>query len=241
MHPAVAVILSYLSGSIPSAYLAGKWSGVDLRAHGSGNLGATNVVRVLGPRIGLLVFAVDIAKGALPVRFLPPLTSAVAFVGSAPDTRTWMAILCGIAAITGHIRPAFLGFQKGGKGVATACGVFLALAPIQTLLSLLIFVVVLMASGFVSLGSLTAAVSLPVLIAASLGVRSPLFSVAVLTMGFVFWTHRANIQRLRAGTEYRFGRAANFGRRPSLMIGIALLVLAAAFLANRMSVTGGAP
>lgn len=235
MHPAVAVILSYLSGSIPSAYLAGKWAGVDLRAHGSGNLGATNVVRVLGTRIGLLVFAVDIAKGAVPVRFLPPLTSTVAFVGSTPETHTWVAIACGVAAIMGHIRPAFLAFRKGGKGVATACGVFLALAPIQTLLSLLIFVVVLMTSGFVSLGSLTAATSLPVLIAASAGMQSPLFYVAVLTAVFVFWTHRANIQRLRSGTEYRFGRAANFGRRPSLMIGIALLVLAAAFLANRVS------
>ncbi|HMC56443.1 MAG TPA: glycerol-3-phosphate 1-O-acyltransferase PlsY [Gemmatimonadaceae bacterium] len=237
MHPAVAVILSYLSGSIPSASLAGKWSGVDLRAHGSGNLGATNVVRVLGPRIGLLVFAMDIAKGALPVRFLPPLTSPVMFVGSTPHTRTWLAIACGVAAIIGHIRPAFLGFRKGGKGVATACGVFLALAPIPALLSLLIFAVVLMASGFVSLGSLTAATSLPVLIASSLGMESPLFYVAVLTMIFVFWTHRANIQRLRSGTEYRFGRAANFGRRPSLMIGIALLVLAAAFLANRVGGT----
>jgi glycerol-3-phosphate acyltransferase PlsY len=208
---------------------------VDLRAHGSGNLGATNVVRVLGTRIGLLVFAVDIAKGAVPVRFLPPLTSTVAFVGSTPETHTWVAIACGVAAIMGHIRPAFLAFRKGGKGVATACGVFLALAPIQTLLSLLIFVVVLMTSGFVSLGSLTAATSLPVLIAASAGMQSPLFYVAVLTAVFVFWTHRANIQRLRSGTEYRFGRAANFGRRPSLMIGIALLVLAAAFLANRVS------
>jgi glycerol-3-phosphate acyltransferase PlsY len=238
MHPAVAVILSYLSGSIPSAYLAGKWAGVDLRAHGSGNLGATNVVRVLGTKIGLLVFAVDIAKGALPVRFLPPLTSNVMFVGATAETRTWVAIACGVAAILGHIRPVFLGFGKGGKGVATACGVFLALAPLQTVLSLLIFVVVLMASGFVSLGSLTAATSLPVLIASSAGVRTPLFSVAMLTMVFVFWTHRANIQRLQSGTEYRFGRAANFGRRPSLMIGIALLVLAAAFLASRVGGPG---
>lgn len=234
MHPAVAVILSYVSGSIPAAYLAGKWSGIDLRAHGSGNLGATNVVRVLGAKIGLLVFAVDIAKGALPVRFLPPLTSTM--VGGEHE-RVLVGILCGIAAILGHIRPVFLGFRKGGKGVATACGVFLALAPVQALLSLLIFVVVLMASGYVSLGSLTAAFSLPVLIAASLGAASPLFYVALLTAVFVFWTHRANIQRLRSGTEYRFGKAANFGRRPSLAIGIALLVLAAAFLSAHVGGT----
>lgn len=225
MHPVVAVVLSYVSGSIPAAFLAGKWSGVDLRAHGSGNLGATNVLRVLGPRIGMLVFAVDIAKGALPVRLLPPLT------GMTGDNYIWIAVACGVAAIVGHIRPVFLLFGKGGKGVATACGVFLALAPLQTSLTLLIFVVVVLASGFVSLASLTGAVALPVLLAASVGVRSPLLYVSVLSMAFVFWTHRANIERLQNGTEYRFGRAANFGRRPSLAIGIALLVLAAAFLA----------
>jgi glycerol-3-phosphate acyltransferase PlsY len=224
VHPAAAVVLSYVSGSIPAAFLAGRWSDVDLREHGSGNLGATNVLRVLGPRIGMLVFAVDIAKGALPVWLLPPLTNTIG------DTRTWIAVACGVAAILGHIRPVFLGFGKGGKGVATACGVFLALAPLQTLLTLLIFAVVVLTSGYVSLGSLTGALSLPVLLAVSVGVRSPLFYVALLTLVFVFWTHRANIERLRDGTEYRFGRAANFGRRPSLAIGVALLVLAAAYL-----------
>jgi acyl phosphate:glycerol-3-phosphate acyltransferase len=227
MHPALAVLLSYVSGSIPAAFLAGRWSGVDLRAHGSGNLGATNVIRVLGAKIGLLVFAVDIAKGAIPVRWLPPLTTT-------SSSQVWIAVACGVAAILGHIRPVFLGFSKGGKGVATACGVFLALAPLQTLLSLLIFAVVVLASGYVSLASLTAAVSLPVLLAASVGWRSPLFMVAVLTAIFVFWTHRTNIQRLQSGTEYRFGKAANFGRRPSLALGILLLVLAAAFLAARV-------
>jgi acyl phosphate:glycerol-3-phosphate acyltransferase len=226
MHPAVAMVLSYVSGSIPAAYLAGKWSGVDLRAEGSGNLGATNVLRVLGPRVGGLVFAVDIAKGALPVWFLPPLS------GATGDMRAWIAIGCGVAAIVGHIRPVFLGFGKGGKGVATTCGVFLALAPIPTLLTLLIFAVVVLSSGYVSLSSLTGAVSLPVLLAASVGTKSPLFYVSLVTGAFVFWTHRANIQRLRAGTEYRFGKAANFGRRPSLALGIAILVLAAAFLAK---------
>jgi len=228
VHPAVAIVLSYVSGSIPAAYLAGKWSDVDLRAHGSGNLGATNVLRVLGPRIGMAVFLVDIAKGAIPVWLLPPLT------GYAGDTLIWIAVACGVAAILGHIRPLFLGFGKGGKGVATACGVFLALAPIPTLLSLLIFVVVVMSSGYVSLASLTAACSLPVLLAASVGSRSPLFYVSLLATVFIFWTHRANIERLRAGTEYRFGRAANFGRRPSLAIGIGILILAAALLASRM-------
>ena len=226
MEPIVAVVLSYVSGSVPAAYLAGAWSGVDLRSQGSGNLGATNVLRVLGPRIGLLVFLVDIAKGALPVWFLPPLT------GATGDALTWTAVACGVAAILGHIRPVFLGFKKGGKGVATACGVFLALAPLQAALSLLIFVVVVMASGYVSLASLTGAVALPVLLAATVGWRSPLFVVSVVTFVFVVWTHRANIERLRGGTEYRFGRTANFGRRPSLALGIGLLILAAALLAR---------
>ena len=226
IHPAILVALSYLIGSIPAAYLAGKITrGIDLREHGSGNLGATNVLRVMGPRIGMLVFAIDIAKGGMPVWFLPPLT------GTTGDTQTWIAVACGVAAILGHIRPVFLGFTQGGKGVATACGVFLALAPLQALLSLFIFVVVVLASGYVSLGSLTAAFALPVLLAASTGPRTPLFFVSLVTLVFVFWTHRANILRLRAGTEYRFGRAANFGRRPSLALGIALLVLAAAYLA----------
>ena len=235
MHPAVAMVLSYVSGSIPAAYLAGKWAGVDLRSEGSGNLGATNVLRVLGAKIGALVFAVDIAKGALPVWFLPPMT------GATGDTRIWIAVGCGVAAIVGHIRPVFLGFGKGGKGVATACGVFLALAPLQTVLTLLIFAVVVFASGYVSLSSLTGAFSLPVLLAASVGVRSPLFFVSIITGVFVFWTHRANISRLRAGTEYRFGKAANFGRRPSLALGIAILILAAAYLASAMGARGGRP
>lgn len=231
MHPSLALVLSYLSGSIPAAYLAGRWSGVDLRAHGSGNLGATNVLRVLGPRIGALVFAVDIAKGALPVWLLPKYTRAAGGWAGGDETLVWIAVAYGVAAIVGHSRPVFLGLRRGGKGVATACGVFLALAPLQALLSLLIFTVVVLASGYVSLASLTAAFALPVLLAASVGVRSPLFLVSLLTAAFVFWTHRDNIQRLQGGTEFRFGRAANFGRRPSLALGIAVLVLAAAYLA----------
>jgi glycerol-3-phosphate acyltransferase PlsY len=232
MHPLVAVVLSYVSGSVPAAYLAGRLSGVDLRAHGSGNLGATNVLRVLGVKIGVLVFAVDIAKGAIPVRWLPPLTDTTG------ATQVWIAVACGIAAILGHVRPVFLGFGKGGKGVATACGVFLALAPLQTLVTLLIFAVVVLSSGYVSLASLTAAVSLPVLLVATLGWRSALLFIAMVTTMFVFWTHRANIQRLRAGTEYRFSRAANFGRRPSLALGLGLLILAAAYLAARAGKVG---
>ena len=116
----VAIVIAYVAGSIPSAYLAGKWRGIDLRQHGSGNLGATNVVRVLGIRIGAVVFIVDTLKGFLPVFFLPALTGA-----AQPEL---ISLAVGGAAIIGHVRPVFLLGQKGGKGVATAGGVFLGVA-----------------------------------------------------------------------------------------------------------------
>ena len=115
MEPIVAVALSYLSGSIPFAAIAGKLRGVDLRKHGSGNLGATNVFRVLGWKIGVLVFLADALKGGLPVHLLPPR------VASPHDPIIW-AIACGIAAIVGHVRPIFLKLHRGGKGVATRAG-----------------------------------------------------------------------------------------------------------------------
>jgi len=208
--PAIlAIIGSYLLGSIPAAYIAGKAKGVDLRKHGSGNLGATNVMRVLGTKIGLAVFVFDMAKGAAPVYFFPKWLMASGQLSIDPVI---FAILCGIAAIIGHVRPIYLRFGKGGKGVATAAGVFLALAPLQTLLALLVFAVVLMASGYVSLGSLTSATVLPILLAATVGMHSPLFPISIAVALFVFWTHRANIARLRAGEEHRFGKKARGSR-----------------------------
>jgi glycerol-3-phosphate acyltransferase PlsY len=201
MHTAFAVVLSYIVGSIPAAYLAGKSRGIDLRRFGSGNLGATNVVRTLGWKVGLLVFAVDVAKGVLPVLVLPRWTEG-------PLSREIVAILCGVAAILGHFRPVFLKFGKGGKGVATAAGVFFALAPLAMLAAVAVFAVVVLTSGYVSLGSLTAAVVLPSLLLVTEGTRSPLFQISVVLAVFVFWTHRANIRRLRRGEEYRFGRKA---------------------------------
>ena len=191
-----AVIASYLLGSIPAAYIAGKSKGIDLRKHGSGNLGATNVIRVLGTKVGLLVFAFDMAKGAVPVLLFPRwVTAAQGPIGDP----VIVGIICGIAAIIGHVRPIYLKFGRGGKGVATAAGVFLALAPVQTLLTLIVFAVVLLSSGFVSLGSLTSGLMLPVLLGLTVGVRSPVFAISVAVAAFVFWTHRANIVRLRNG------------------------------------------
>jgi glycerol-3-phosphate acyltransferase PlsY len=198
VHPAVGLVVAYLAGSIPSAYIAGRARGVDLRTQGSGNLGATNVVRVLGAKIGAAVFAVDMAKGALPVALLPQWAST-------PHPERW-AIAYGIAAILGHVRPIFLLGRGGGKGVATAGGVFLALAPVAMLIALAVFAAVVYATGYVSLGSLTAAVTLSTVLAFTRGVGSPLFLIGAVVAAFVFWTHRANVGRLRRGEEHRFGR-----------------------------------
>src|SRR3982075_2442190 len=127
MSPIVGVVLSYLAGSIPSAYLAGKFRGVELRQHGSGNLGATNVVRVLGAKIGAVVFLADLLKGFLPVFFLPPYTETL-------RPGLW-ALVYGAAAIMGHVKPIFLLGKGGGKGVATASGVFTALAPVPMVIT----------------------------------------------------------------------------------------------------------
>jgi glycerol-3-phosphate acyltransferase PlsY len=195
----LALAIAYLSGSIPFAFIAGKVRGVDLRTQGSGNLGATNVFRVLGWKIGLAVFLADALKGALPVLLLPERV-----VGTA-DPRL-LAIACGVAAIAGHVRPLFLGFRKGGKGVATAAGVFFALAPMPMLVTFAVFVAVVLATGYVSLGSLISAGLLPALLFATQGARSPLSLVSLVIAVFVFWTHRANIGRLRRGEEHRFGK-----------------------------------
>lgn len=201
LHPVVLAIAAYVIGSIPAALIAGKLHGMDLRTQGSGNLGATNVVRVLGWKTGLAVFLFDAAKGALPVLLFP------AWSASSLDPRI-LALVYGLAAVAGHVRPVFLKFGKGGKGVATASGVFIGLAPVPMLIAFSIFVVVVLVSGYVSLASLVSAAALPAVLLYTAGPRSPIFLVSVLLAAFVFWTHRANIGRLRRGEEHRFGKRA---------------------------------
>ena len=201
MPPLLGLAISYVAGSIPTAYLAGRLlRGIDLREHGSGNLGATNVYRVLGAPAAVVVFLVDALKGALPVLLLPRLTDST-------HLEYW-AYAYGIAAIVGHVRPIFLLWKGGGKGVATSSGVFFALAPHAMLAAFLTFVLVLGATGYVSLGSLTGALVLAVALLVTHGLRSPLFYVGAGVAAFVFWSHRANIGRLRRGEEHRFGRRA---------------------------------
>jgi acyl phosphate:glycerol-3-phosphate acyltransferase len=200
MRPLAGLVIAYLAGSIPFAYLAGRlFKGIDLREHGSGNLGATNVFRVMGWKIASLVMVLDMAKGALPVLLLPP--------SFAPAHAELWAIAFGVAAIVGHVRSVFLLWKGGGKGVATAGGVFLALAPVASLISIAVFALIVYLSGYVSLGSLCSAVTLTVAVVLMKGATSPVaIACAVITV-FVFWTHRANIGRLRRGEESRFRRA----------------------------------
>ena len=204
MSPYLGLVLAYLAGSIPAAYIAGKVTrGIDLRQHGSGNLGATNVYRVLGTKVAVAVLLFDAAKGAVPVLWFPRL---IATRVSEPGALTLWAIAFGIAAIIGHVRPVFLLWKGGGKGVATASGVFGALAPAAIGITLLVWLAVLVVSGYMSLASLAGAAVLPVAIAVIAGLRSPLFAVSIVVAAFVFWTHRSNIGRLRRGEEPRFGR-----------------------------------
>ncbi|MGH7441781.1 MAG: glycerol-3-phosphate 1-O-acyltransferase PlsY [bacterium] len=210
--------LAYLLGSFPSAYLAGRWTrGLDLRKHGSGNLGATNVFRVLGPGPGVAVLLVDVSKGALAVLLLPHLGQA-AGSGLAPLPAWWPCVL-GLAAVLGHSYTVFLGF-KGGKGVATSLGVFLGLAPLATLCVLAVFGVVFGLTRMVSAGSLMASLVLPPALLV-LGETAPRSSVVTpggswaesrpvlclgLALAVLIWLrHIPNLRRILKGTENRVG------------------------------------
>src|SRR2546423_13443584 len=153
MTPILGVLIAYLVGSIPSAYIAGKLRGVDLRQHGSGNLGATNVVRVLGARTGAVVFLADVLKGFLPVFLLPIYADTLQ-----PDL--W-ALVYGAAAILGHVKPIFLLGRGGGKGVATASGVFTGLALVPMLISQAVGLLGFYFTRYVSLASLLGAAVRP--------------------------------------------------------------------------------
>lgn len=193
----MGLVIAYLAGSIPFAYLAGKAKGIDLRQHGSGNLGATNAMRVLGPRIGGLVYLCDTLKGMLPALLLPPRIDS-------PHPELW-AIAFGVAAIVGHVKPIFLLGQGGGKGVATAGGVFFGLAWLPTLIAFVCFVTAVAITRYASVGSLVAAVTLPLAMLFLRGATDPYFLISCVIGLFVIWMHRTNISRLRQGTEPKIG------------------------------------
>jgi glycerol-3-phosphate acyltransferase PlsY len=203
--------LSYLLGATPTSFWVGRaFYGVDLRTVGSGNLGATNVFRVLGWKAAIPVFLVDVAKGWVPV---------VGFAHWAQASFPW-TLAFGTAAIAGHVFSFWVGF-RGGKGVATSAGVFLGLAPVAAAGAVAIWVAVTFSTGYVSLGSIVAAALLPLLIAFTPHRGGTVLTVfSVVLASFVVWAHRANVGRLVRGEENRFGRSrgttsAGASRRPS--------------------------
>ena len=196
--PFFTLLLGYLLGSLPSGFLAGKWcKGIDLRTIGSGSTGATNVLRNVGKGPALVVFLVDVAKGAAAVLIASTLTEN-------NPLNDWIQVLAGLAALAGHIWPVWLGF-KGGKAVATGLGLFLGLAWPVGLACFGMFMAVFSLSRIVSLASVVAALSLPLLMAAGSGINANLV-VALVAMLLVLWRHRSNIRRLINGTEPRVGQ-----------------------------------
>ena len=195
--PLFTLLLGYLLGSIPSGFLAGKWcKGLDLRTIGSGSTGATNVLRNVGKKPALAVFLVDVAKGAAAVLLAGILNPTSALID-------WIQVLAGLAALSGHIWPVWLGF-KGGKAVATGFGMFLGLSWPVGLACFGMFMAVFSISRIVSLASVVAAVSLPLLMAAGSASNANLV-MALVAMLLVLWRHRTNIQRLINGTEPKVG------------------------------------
>jgi glycerol-3-phosphate acyltransferase PlsY len=196
MGPAAALVASYLIGAVPTSYLTGRlFRGIDLRQHGSGNLGATNLFRIMGWRFAVPVALLDIAKGAVPVLLVAPAVSGSRL----------FALACGVMAVVGHVYSLFVRF-KGGKGVATAAGVMLGLTPVAVLALIAIWAVVVFGTGYVSLGSIVAAALLPLLVWMLHPASRDLVPLDALVAAGIIWLHRTNIRRLLAGTENRFGR-----------------------------------
>jgi len=196
------LLLAYLAGSLPTGFLVARALRVDITRAGSGNIGATNVFRVLGRGPGTLVLLVDLLKGALAVRLAPALAAALVPADSAA-----LPALAALGAVLGHNYTCWLGF-KGGKGVATSAGAMAALIPPAFAVTVVTWVLVFLAGRYVSLASIAAAVVLPVGTAFTVAgpTRWPLVGFTSVLAALAVWRHRPNIQRLRAGTEHRFGK-----------------------------------
>ena len=204
------LLVAYLIGSVSGSLLLGRLRGVDIRQHGSGNAGGTNALRTLGVKFAAGVMLIDVSKGAL--------ATWIGLQGEPDATMALrMAMGCGFAAVLGHVWPVFHGF-RGGKGVATIIGLLLVLAPLLLWPAVVVFVLVLTTTGYVGLGSILATASLlPALYLITEGRPAPEWAVTCSLLAlFVLYTHRANVQRLRAGTENRFEKvrvlARLFGR-----------------------------
>ncbi|MDZ4290206.1 MAG: glycerol-3-phosphate 1-O-acyltransferase PlsY [Prosthecobacter sp.] len=196
----------YLAGSVPFGYLAGKLKGIDIRQHGSGNIGATNAIRVLGKGIGIPVFVLDMCKGWLPVVLAKWW---LARQGFGAEMVSAGAIITGFTTVLGHMFPFWLGF-KGGKGVATMAGVLIGIEPLAMFGALLAWLALFFTTRYVSMASLASAVGVPATMALLMVYRGHWdwveLSLGLVVMVLVFIRHRSNISRLLAGTETRAGK-----------------------------------
>ncbi len=210
MGTALTAIIAFFMGSISAGAIAGRIAGVDLREHGSGNLGATNAFRILGPRYGAPVLLVDIVKGAIPVLFIAPI-----FAAASPLGPTGIRTLAALAAVAGHIWSPFVNF-RGGKGVATAAGAFLALSPLATLVGIIVWAALALGTRYFSVGSIGGSLVLPLTVGVEARLRGTpqpgvLVGTAVVLAVAIVIRHRSNIARLRRGEENRFPRPGRGG------------------------------
>jgi glycerol-3-phosphate acyltransferase PlsY len=208
----VVVVAAYLLGSIPTGFLVGTARGIDVRAAGSGNIGATNVFRLLGKAAGIFVLMVDALKGYLACAVVARLGSEWGGASSGPQSKEQMSIVAGIAVILGHNYTCWLRF-KGGKGIATSAGVLVALLPWAFLVCLGTWILVFAVSRYVSLASIAAAVVLP-LAAWRAGQSNRMILVATVIGALAVYKHKANIQRLWNGTENRIGSKRSTSSAP---------------------------
>jgi acyl phosphate:glycerol-3-phosphate acyltransferase len=221
-------LIAFLLGSIPFGLLIAKSKGVDIRKHGSGNIGATNVLRVMGKKLGIICLLLDMLKGLIPtllaislIRFTgqptgmsiaPLLPHALVFPADQQFTAQLLVVLSGLCAILGHNYSPWVGF-KGGKGIATSAGVVIALMPAAIVLLIVIWILLFVITRYVSVASIGAAAALPIVTLAGSAIHGrladgswnkPLFAFSIVIAVLAIWKHRSNIQRLRAGTENRF-------------------------------------
>ena len=197
----VMILISYLVGSVPTAIIYGKLTrGMDIREHGSGNAGATNVFRVLGWKAGLIVLLLDIAKGVIATTLVYRLA-----LGAVPLEPELLQIIAGLSAVFGHIWTIFAGF-KGGKGVGTGAGMILGIIPYAVLVAIMVFVITFYLTRYVSLGSILASITIPTYLLVEKFILAQPVSTTLLIFGIsipvlIIFTHRSNITRLVRGTE----------------------------------------
>lgn len=199
----IKVLIAYLLGSLLGSLIIGKLrGGVDIRQLGSGNAGGTNALRTQGPWFALGVMIIDVGKGWVAAAWLP----AIFQIGAVPSgsVSVWLPIACSAAVVLGHVYPVFFGF-RGGKGAATLIGVVLGLAPVAAIPVMIVWISVLLLSGYVGLATMVATLSFPIVAKAWVG-SEPLFLFGIAMTFFVIFTHRGNIERMRNGTENRANR-----------------------------------